>query len=134
LSDSVSLLYGDVKEMKTLPIQFLSLLLASGIASANCGNNPTAPQDLAQAQLTIQQLEILKSELDSYFTEVDTYKFCIDQQVSQLAPADAPLEYFDSPEYQVQFEELESLLQNAESRKAATVERFNYLVEIASDQ
>ena len=120
--------------MKPQLVTFISLLLSSCAAFANCGVNPSAPVELEQVQLTVQQLQTLESQLDGYFAEVDSYKFCIDQQVSQLAPADAPLEVFDSPEYQAQFDELASLLKDAESRKTATVERFNYLVEIASDQ
>lgn len=107
-------------------------LLVSLSVSANCGDVPIPPFFLEQAQLQTDALDGHKVELETYLESVETYHSCIDEQIAQIAPADAPMEFYDSPEYQSQFDSFTALSETADSRMKLAVERYNYLLTITN--
>jgi len=118
--------------MKKYALALSLLFIAPTAAQASCGVIPTPPQILELAQLDAPQLETVKGEMSDFFEEVSTYRNCVDDLISGIAPADAPIEYFDSAEYQAQFDSYAQLSEAAELRMKLAVDRFNYLVEIAN--
>ena len=118
--------------MKKYAIALSILFFIPTAAFANCGVVPVPPTALESAQLDADQLEVVKGELSEFFVEIETYRRCVDQMISNIAPADAPLEYFDSQEYQAQFDTYEQLSSAAENKMKLATERFNYLVGIAN--
>jgi len=116
-------------------IRFLAIILTSLISTgvyANCGSTPTPPAFLEQAQIQAEAVESSKAELDAYFETVESYLACVDEQIAQIAPADAPMEVYDSPEYQSQFDAFKELTEMAESTRDIAVERYNYLLTITN--
>ena len=118
-----------------MTIRFLTILFAALMSSgvyANCGVTPTPPAFLEQAQIQAEAVESSKAELDTYFEIVENYLACVDEQIAQIAPADAPMEVYDSPEYQSQFDAFKELTEMAESTRDIAVERYNYLLTITN--
>lgn len=108
----------------------LSLTLFLPLAAfADCGAIPNPPMILELPQLDTAQLEIAKGELETYLSMITEYRDCVDLKISNLAPADSPIEYFDSAEYQGQFDSYAQLSDAAETRMSLATERFNYLLE-----
>jgi hypothetical protein len=108
-------------------VLLLTLLFSSG-AYANCGIVPQPPELLTQAQLSTQEVESLQTQISGYIETVEEYRTCIDGNISQIAPADAPEEYFDSPEYQAEFDAYAVLSETAATNMQIAVDRYNYLL------
>lgn len=95
---------------------------------SECDVVPVPPSLLELAELTAEQLDTVTGELNTYFEQVETYKACIDDAITQLAPEDAPLDYYDSPEYQARFEQLNGLVEAAQHNADLAIDRHNYLL------
>lgn len=115
-------------------ILLLSLLFASTSSAANCGYLPTPPSALEENQLTLDQISVLETAVETYIAQVDGYMACLDEAIGSLAPADATEAFYESAEYQTRFDALRSQITVAEAQKITALERHNYLLENAAEQ
>ena len=121
--------------MTIRPILILLLLFTPGIAMGNsCGAIPSAPDLLEEAQLASAQLETLDPQMEGYFSDIEAYRGCIDNEVAQLAPVDATEEYFTSAAYQQAFQDLIGYSEQAQQQMGLAIERYNYLIGILNRQ
>ena len=113
--------------MKIFVPTLAALLLAPGLAFANCDVLPTEPAVLLQSQISVAQLEEFTPQMEGYLLSLKAYKSCVEGQVAQLLPPSEELadEYFSSPEYQSQFDALEQLLTLADQQKKNAVAHYN---------
>ena len=86
--------------------------------------------ELGNVSFLRRSLKTIFYQLNVIFEIVENYLACVDEQIAQIAPADAPMEYYDSPEYQSQFDGFKALTDMAESTRDIAVERYNYLLTI----
>lgn len=114
-------------------LAILSIIFITPLtAMATCSSAPIPPVALEQPQLSVDELEIIKTNLETYYMSVSAYRDCINNLIANIAPSDTPAEYFDSPEYQNQFDTYIQLLDIVETQMKAVTNRFNYLTENAN--
>ena len=120
--------------MKNRIIATFTCLMFPLVAAADCGYIPAPPVMLQEAQLSSAQFSELEPQMESYFNAIETYTTCINDEISQLPPANATESYFLTPEYRAAFEGLNSKSDMALQRMTETTDRYNYLVEIGEVQ
>jgi hypothetical protein len=118
--------------MKNKIISALILFIVPTVAFANCGSVPEAPQLLEEVQLNSDQLISVGNDMSAFFETTASFKACVDDLIASIAPADATEEYFESTQYQSEFQRLFSYNELADLKMAAATERYNYLISIAN--
>lgn len=126
---------------KNLSIFFLGLasLDASAQSASACGAQPVAPQLLSQSQITLDQLEALKSDMQSYKGAVETFIDCVETVVEGLVPDTSNLSdevvqseaFLETPEfiaYQSEVDALNGMIDITFTQVKSNTQLYNQLV------
>ena len=119
--------------MKSRYLLLVLPILFSTVGYANCGAIPASPALLERAQLTHQELEALEPQMDEFFEQTTEYRKCIDELMSTLVPEGVDESYFETAEYQANFQTFSNLADQAENHMNTVIERYNYLINIAAE-
>lgn len=108
-------------------IATISVLAFSNSALADCGGLPQFPSLLSETQLTQSELGYLQNDMESFKSSLDTYMYCLDEQIASISNENEDPAYYDSPEYQALFDQHMQLVETANQHKKLAKERANYL-------
>jgi len=101
---------------------FLIAQLYTNYVLADCEKIAHPPALLSKKSVNMEQLGLLGTQVEAYFSDIERYKACIDEKLALIDP--------DVSEYQLAYEDWQRLTNMADEKKTMAIERFNMYIEL----